>query len=342
MTFTIKDVAARAGVGLGTASRVINGAPGVSPATRSRVLAVVEELGYRPNRLAQVMVRGVSQTLGVIVPDISNPFFALFARGVEDTVRELGYVVMLSNTDNRYDIEQAHIQGLADHQAAGIILAGEPTGDPEPSPALRTPPIVTVDRDPLPGGDSVHVDNRAGSFAAVEHLTRLGHRRIGYVALPPGLLVGRERFAGYRQALLAASIDPDPDWVRVGDFRFESGHRLTRALLARPAPVAAIYAGSAIMALGVIRALPAQGRRVPEEVAVVAGTGLPLSAWVTPALTAVELPAYELGMRAAEMLLDRLDPEGDPPPPRRLTLSPKLIIRDSCGAGGQRTTDTTR
>lgn len=337
LSFTIKDVAARAGVGLATVSRVLNGAAGVSPATRQKVLEVAEDLGYRPNRMAQGMVRGVSRTIGVIVPDISNPFFSRFVRGVEDAVHDLDYTVMLANSDNRYATERKHLLALSDSLAAGLILADEPTDrESLPAPVLRRLPVVTVDREPLyHNGDSVYVDNRAGTFEAVSHLIGLGHRRIGYVAIPQNIQIGRDRFNGYYEALEAAGILPNPAWIYPGDFRFESGYAGAISLMQASEPVTAIYAGSDIMGLGVLRALRELRLRVPQDVAVVSGTGIALSGWVTPALTAVELPAHELGVRAAELLLDRLQQDGASLPGRRVTLVPKLVVRDSCGARGR-------
>lgn len=334
LSFTIKDVAARAGVGLATASRVMNGAAGVSPATRQRVLQVAEALGYRPNRMAQGMVRGVTRTIGVVVPDISNPFFSLFVRGVEDAVRDLDYTVTLANSDNKYAIERRHLQALSDSQAAGLILTAEPTDrEMVPPPVLRRLPIVAVEREPLyQNGDTIYIDNRAGTKAAIAHLLQLGHRRIGYIAIPQNIQIGRDRTSGYYDALALAGILPNPAWVRLGDFSFDSGYLSTLDLMRSGEPVTAIYAGSDVMGLGVLRALQELGLRIPADVAVVSGTGTALSGWVTPALTAVELPAHDLGVRAAELLLERIQTDDPLLPARRLTIEPRLAIRDSCGA----------
>lgn len=330
MSATIRDVARRAAVSPSTVSRTLNGSGYVSAAARQRVLAAVELLGYRPNRVARGLVGKSRQVIGLVLPDISNPFFPALARGVEDAADAAGYRVMLFNSDDRADKEAACCQACVEHALDGLIL--DPCGDDvahlEPAVAAGLA-LVLVDRgvSRVPA-DSVGVDNGLGMTRLVEYLLALGHRRIGIITGPRALSVAAERLAAWEAALLGAGVRPAADWVAEGDFRFDGGYRAAPRLVA--AGVTAIVASNDLMAIGALRALEERGVRVPEQVSVAGYDDIPAASWTRPALTTVRQPTYRMGFRAARLCLERIE-DRRPRRPRRVRLRPRLVVRDSTG-----------
>jgi len=337
VTVGLKDVARLSGVSIATASRVLTSPHLVHQATRERVQQAIETLQYRPSRVARRLRRDAARAnlLGLVVPDIQNPFFADLARGVENVAQERGYMVFVGNSDEDADKERNYLDLMRAESVDGIILP--PTADVEP--ALETlaragVPVVCVDRR-LPGValDTVVADNVRGAREAAEHLLRLGHRRIGFIEGRPHLSTSRERLEGYRHALKDAGAAFDPALVRAGDSRQASGYRLARELLetdGRAARPTALLVGNNLMTLGALAAVRELGLRVPADVAIIGYDDLPWAPAFDPPLTVVRQPAYEMGRRATELLLTRVDePELEP---RLVVLEPELVVRRSCGA----------
>jgi len=326
---TMTDVAERAGVSIATVSHVINDTRTVTDETRARVLAVIEELGYRPNRLARSLVRGETHTLGLILPDNANPFFAEIARGVEDTSFENGYNVILCNSYNDLEKELRYTDVLIEKQVDGILFvsAGMSTEHVCALQAQRMP-VVIVDRDiPDVLVDKVLTDNVHGGWLATGHLVELGHRRIACITGPSDVTPSAERITGYRQALEESGIDVDDALVVKGDFQCESGYQRTHGLLSLDDPPTAVFACNDLMAIGAISAAVDAGRRVPMDLSVVGYDNIYLSAFANPPLTTVVEPQYEQGVLAAKMLLERVrDPDVFP---RREMLDTHLLIRRS-------------
>ena len=338
MTVGLKDVARLSGVSIATASRVLTSPHLVHQATRERVQQAIETLQYRPSRVARRLRRDAARAnlLGLVVPDIQNPFFADLARGVENVAQERGYMVFVGNSDEDADKERNYLDLMRAESVDGIILP--PTAEVEPAlEALARGgiPVVCVDRR-LPGAalDTVVADNVRGAREAAEHLLRLGHRRIGFIEGRPHLSTSRERLEGYRHALKDAGAALDPALVRAGDSRQASGYRLARELLEGPAPRArptALLVGNNLMTLGALAAIRELGLRIPDDVAIIGYDDLPWAPAFDPPLTVVRQPAYELGRRATELLLSRVEePEREP---RLVVLEPELVVRRSCGAG---------
>jgi LacI family transcriptional regulator len=326
---TIRDVAARAGVSPTTVSHVINATRPVSLGVQARVEAAMAELGFQPNALARSLRRKRTHTVGLIVPDSANPFFAEIGRGIEDTSFANGYSVMLCNSDGDPGRELLYMDLLAQKQVDGILLV--PTGNQvQLAATLRTRnlPVVVIDRD-VPGDplDRAHIDNVAGGYLATRHLLDLGHRIIGYIGGPPHLSPAPDRSAGYRHALEEAGILVDPQLVAGGNFRDEGGYDGAAALLALPLRPTAIFAGNDLMAIGALAAACERGVQVPEELSVVGFDDIHLARYLNPPLTTVAQPKYELGVIAAELLIARLA-QPDLPPARRL-LQAQLVIRQS-------------
>lgn len=332
MSVTIRDVARRAGVSVATVSRVVNRSPHrVTPATERRVRSAVRALGYRANIIAQGLKNRSSRTVALIVPDISNPFFPAIARGIEDTARAHGYAVLLCNTYEDLDRENAYLGLLRNRWVDGVIFAtvGSNTRHLRALRRARLP-VVLVARD-VEGLaiDTVRVDNFRGEYEATQHLLRLGHRRIAHIAGPPALHVAAERRRGYLEALRTAGLEEEAVIVE-GDFTADGGRRaMTAALHARP-PVTAVAAANDLMAIGALEALRQLAARVPEDVAVVGFDDITFASLVSPALTTVAQPKYRMGQMAMERLLQLL--QGGDARTRQTVLVPELVVRESCGA----------
>ena len=325
----MRDVAERAGVSVTTVSHVINETRPVSDGLRQRVLTAMDELGYQPNRLARSLRLQETHTIGMIVPDSANPFFAEVARGIEDTSFEQSYNVILCNSDGNLDKELLYTNVLVEKQVDGILFvaAGVST---EHIRALQTRrmPLVLVDRD-IPGVavDSVLTDNARGGWQAIHYLIELGHRRIGCITGPSDVTPSAERVTGYRQALREAGIAADENLVVKGDFQYESGFRATQQLLEVNDPPTAVFACNDLMAVGAISAVIESGRRVPADLSVIGFDDVPLASFTNPPLTTIAQPKYEMGALATTMLLERVQDRDMPP--RRKLLDTSLFVRHS-------------
>ncbi|HET9596081.1 MAG TPA: LacI family DNA-binding transcriptional regulator [Anaeromyxobacteraceae bacterium] len=329
---TMVEVARRARVSTSTVSHVVNGTRFVSPAARDRVQEAIGALGYRPNALARSLRVGQSHTLGLVVPDSANPFFAEVGRAVEQAAFAAGFSVILCNTENDAEREERYLTVLARKQVDGIVLvaAGE-RGGAARSLARSGVPVVAMDRERRGiAVDTVVADHRLGGRLATSHLARLGHRRIACVAGPARLSPSALRVAGYRDALREADLPLDPALLVHGDFRPAGAAAAARALLASARPPSAVFACNDLMALGVLSAAAAAGRRVPADLAVVGYDDIELAAFTAPPLTTVVQPRRELGRAIVDLLLDRTRHRERAA--RRVVLPVELRIRASCGA----------
>lgn len=330
---TIRDVARRAGVSVATAARALGGYGYVSAGTRRRVLRAASLLDYHPNAIARSMIKGRTHTLAVVVSDNSNPFFATVVRGIEDVVLGHGYAIMLCNADENPDKEALYLRMIREKRVDGLILS--PSGGPRAllSSLIRHgTPVVLVDR-LVPGikTDAVINDNRAGARTAVRHLIELGHRRIGFITGPHRLFTARERLEGYLETLRAAGLPIDERLILEGDFKERGGYELvSRFLEIRPQPTA-VFVANNLMTLGVLLRLKERGVRIPQQLAVVGFDDMPWAPILTPPLTAVAQPSYQLGTAAAQLLMQRLRSTRTTPP-QVLVFQPTLVVRESCGA----------
>lgn len=329
----IRDVAAAAGVSAATVSRVLNpAADPVRPETRQKVIETIERLGYRPNDLARALLHRRTNVVGLVVPDITNPYYPNLVRGAEDAASAAGYRVVLCNTDRDVEKTNAYLDTLVKSRADGIVVAGG-GADHTVSPQLFEPygtRIVLVGRHDLPY-PSVQVDNVGAAREATDHLIALGHRRIAFVAGPLVSHTVQDRLAGYRAALRDAGLPVDDRLVREGDFQEASGYAAGSALIAEgtgPEQVpSAIVAANDRMALGAMAALADRGLRVPEDVSVVGFDDVSIASYVRPALTTVAIPSYRIGHAAMTMLVEAEDPPMDGQPQ---LLPTTLILRDTC------------
>jgi LacI family transcriptional regulator, galactose operon repressor len=305
---SLADISRRASVSIATASRVLNGSSHpVSDATRNRVLAAAEELGYRPSELARALVKRTSRIVGVIVGDIVDPYFAEIARGVDHVAAAAGHLTMVCNTDRRPEAELAHLGVLLDYHAAGVVFAGSGYENAAEATALRSvvedmqargSAVVALAARDL-DCPSVLVDNHAAARDATEHLLGLGHRRIAFVEGPPGLHTSAHRLEGFEEAMAAASAEP----ARLpGGFEYEAGDAAADALLAAGELPDAILAVNDEVAIGLLTGLRRAGVDIPGRVSL-AGIDDTRPARLVD-LTSVSLPLHELGERAARVILE--------------------------------------
>ncbi|WP_229925099.1 LacI family DNA-binding transcriptional regulator [Streptomyces sulfonofaciens] len=307
---TIHDVARAAGVSPATVSRVFNGG-NVTPARAHSVQQAAAALGFAPNRVARSLRKQRSSVIGLVIPDIGNPFFTSLARGVEDAAQRTSLSVVLCNSDEDTDKERRYLEVALGEQMAGVIVAAASRDRTDLGPLIeRGIPVVAVDRRPHEADvDAVMVDNHHGGEVATRHLLKSGYRRIACITGPEGASTSEERLAGYRAALRTAGHRPESAdaraHVRHADFRVEGGRLAMRELLAMPEPPDAVFVANNLMTIGVLEALREAGQE-PPDLGVLSFGDIPWASLVRPSLTTVELPSYELGRTAAELLLQRM------------------------------------
>jgi LacI family transcriptional regulator len=310
MAATIGDVAERAHVSTATVSRVLAGVGRARPETEARVLAAARELDYRPSGVARSLKRQTTETLGLIVTDIENPYFPELVRAVEDAARAEGYAILLCNAADDPEREAGYLDLLVERRVDGLIIAASSLGGRHAEWLAAAPlPVVLVntaaaDVD-LP---SIHSDNRAGSRLAAEHLLDLGHRRFGYLMPPPRNVDGAVRLAGVQDALADAGLDPASIAIATGAPLVGGGEAAMLELLDRAPDVTAVLAYNDLMAIGALRAVRRRGGSVPGHVSVVGFDDVALAAYVDPPLTTLSQSTAEMGYWAVARLAERLRP----------------------------------
>ena len=326
---TIREVAESAGVSYATVSHVINNTRWVSQETRERVLAAMAALNYRPNALARSLRQGKTNTLGLVLPDSANPFFAEISRSIEDEAFKKGYSVFLCNTELDTQRELFYVDVLSKKQVDGIIFVA--AGDQADSLDFlirRNMPVVMIDRNlPNVEVDAVLSDNQLGGYLATRHLLELGHKRIACIAGPSSITPSAERIIGYRRALEEAGLSYNESLILRGDYHAQSGLDITHSILKMNPRPTAIFALNDLMALGALRAAAEAGCSVPEDLAVVGYDDLELAHFTNPPLTTIAQPKKEIGAQAVNLLVDRMSHKSRPP--SRLVLAPELIVRRS-------------
>jgi LacI family transcriptional regulator len=332
---TLRDVADRAGVHTSTASRAIDEHTRslVDHQTVERVLAVAKELGYRPNSLARGLKTNRTFTVGMLLPDLTNPLFPPIVRGIEDGLGRSDYTLILANTDNDADKERAVLNAMLNRSVDGLILA---TAQRTASATIRElldggMPVVLVNRSiEHPAVSSVTVDDRRGIELAVEHLVKLGHRRIAHVAGPQHLSTGLARYDAFLSSLRSAGLEVDPDRVVYADaFREEEGTTAFRELMRRDTGMTAVVAANDLIALGCYDGLSERGLSVGTDLSVIGFNDMLFASKLCPPLTTVRVPQYEIGMRAAQMVLDVVQHRATETV--NLLLPPDLVQRASTG-----------
>ncbi|KGA96619.1 catabolite control protein A [Alkalihalobacillus alcalophilus ATCC 27647 = CGMCC 1.3604] len=312
MNTTIYDVAREAGVSMATVSRVVNGNPNVKPTTRKKVLEAIERLGYRPNAVARGLASKKTTTVGVIIPDISNIFFAELARGIEDIATMYKYNIILCNSDQNEDKEIHLINTLLEKQVDGIVFMGSQITEEHVEQFKRSPvPVVlaaTLDTDKeIP---SVNIDYKQAAYDAIQSLTEKGHQKIGMLSGSLDDPVnGFQKFAGYRSALEDANIEFDEELVVLGDYTYDSGIEAMEKFVNLADKPTAIFAANDEMALGVIHGAQDRGFQIPEDFEVIGFDNTRLATMVRPTLTTVVQPMYDIGAVSMRLLTKYMNKE---------------------------------
>jgi len=327
---TLQEVAELAGVSQATAGRALGGYGSISKNARSRVEQAAAKLGYRTNAVARALASGTTKSIGLVIGDIENPFFATVARGLSDVVLEGGYTVVLANADENWDIERQALEVFDTRSVDGLVVAPAPGSDAESIERIgRRIPLVVVDRE-LPGMsvDTVLVDNVAGAASATRHLVNLGHREIGLVTEPPVISSVRERIQGYEEVLEEHGLNTASSLRAEGTPKLEGGLLAATDLLNSPDRPKAIFATTNTMTAAVLAAAAELGLKIPDDLSLV---GFDDSEWmrlVSPPITVVRQPVYALGQATGRLLNDRIN--GWTGEAKQLRLKTELVVRESC------------
>jgi len=330
---TIKDVALRAGVSVTTVSHVVNDTRHVSAKGRERVELAIRELGYVPNAMARSLKSNTTSTLGMLIPNSSNPYFAEIVRIVEDRCFGAGYTLVLCNTDDEPHRQSVYLQVLAERRIDGLIVVS--TGDDDSLVTqlhgLRIPTVL-VDREIAdPACDLVETAHMQGGLLAVRHLLSLGHKRIACIGGPVGVMPSEQRIEGWRMALAEAGATPDIAKAAAllwrGGFTSQGGYEAMHAILRTEQAPSAVFVCNDLMAIGALRAAHESGVRVPDDLSIVGFDDIELSAYTSPALTTVAQPKERIGALAVDMLLERVG--GKRRDARKVVLQPELRVRAS-------------
>jgi LacI family transcriptional regulator len=326
---TIKDVAALAGVSYTTVSHVINKSRPVSDHVRNEVEAAIRRLNYVPSAVARSLKQQSTCTIGLLVSNSSNPFFAELAQGIEDICYRAGYTVMLCNSDDQPDRQQIYLRVLLEKRIDGLIIcsAGDDLGLADHLREAKVP-VIIVDR-AVKGVacDLIQIDHFKGGYLATRHLLEHKHKSIGCIAGPDTTTVSVERLNGYRKALAEAGAPFRSEWVVRGDFTAEGGYKAARVLLKR-AEITAVFASNDLMGIGLLRFAAEHGIRVPNHLSVIGFDGIDLGRYIYPALTTVGQSMRRQGELAASTLLERIRKGGEGRL-RKILMIPELTIRES-------------
>jgi LacI family repressor for deo operon, udp, cdd, tsx, nupC, and nupG len=332
----IQDVARLADVSTATVSRALATPERVSPEARARVLEAIAKTGYVPNPAARSLRSQKTFMVLVVLPDLSNTFFSKILRGIEETLFEAGYGMIISDLDGSPE-KEAHFAAFtaAGRVDGAILLNGHLFGqsrDGEGQPARIGIPLVALcEAIPGAGIPQIEIDNRAAASRMTQHLAALGHRRIAYVSGPASNILERERFLGFKDGLEAAGLPFDPSLVIPGDYTIESGVAAGQGLVARTTRPTAVFCTSDEMAIGLTRTLLSSGLRVPKDISVAGFDDIEFAAVTEPSLTTIHQPRRELGQAAATVLIDLLQGR---PTPKQIRLETELVIRDSVAPPG--------
>ncbi|MCQ6559165.1 LacI family transcriptional regulator [Paenibacillus mendelii] len=337
---TIYDIARKAGVSIATVSQVINGKGKISDKRRQEIYRIIEELNYRPSVIASALTGKKTFTLGLLIPDISNPFFAELARAVEDCGSRSRYSLVICSTDNKDDKVSGYLQLLQQKSVDGIIIGTglEDIGILKPL-LNKSIPVVMIARE-MPGVQlpTVIVDDYAGGKQAAEHLLELHHQRMAIITEQPKVSSSRERLRGYSDAILSRGFElPDEMVKKTGENLLKDGKSRALELLTDSNPPSAIFCCNDMIAIGTLQAAKELGIRVPEQLSIIGFDNTILAAVTEPALTTLSQPTEMMGSMAVEILI-RLS-EGESAALERTVLKPDLVIRSSTAAAGNRALD---
>jgi LacI family transcriptional regulator len=306
---TIKDIAREANVSETTVSRVLNDKPDVSDETKAKIEKIMKEKGYKPNGIARGLVLDKTYTIGLIIPDISNPYFPEVAKGVENKAKDLGYSVIFSDTDNDKEEEKNAIELLKSKRVDGIILSLSIKNSNELKKLEKEDfPVVQIDRK-VPGSKypTIAIDNNDSAFKATKHLIDMGHTKIAHLTGDLDTKTGQDRLVGFKQALSQFDISYKEDWILEGDYSKESGFKLTNILLEQEERPTAIFAANDLMAIGAYEAIFNYGLKIPKDISIIGHDDIGIASTIRPGLTTMAQPKYKLGQEAAKILIKEIE-----------------------------------
>jgi LacI family transcriptional regulator len=331
MDTTIKDIAEQANVSYATVSRALNDKYGVKASTRSKVLEVAKRMNYRPNAIARGLVRKQTNTIGLIIPDIKNPFFPEVAGGIEECANDFGYNVFLCNTNWSIEREEQYINLLSERRVDGLIVAPiSNSAKPLEEIIHEDIPVVYVSRAPRDTDRSyVVIDNVRGGFLATKHLIEAGYETIGFIGASADSSTADERLEGYRMAFEKYGIAFSEKYVKQGDFKQKSGYILVKEMIGNNDYPRGLFAANDLLALGAIQAVKDAGLRVPEDIAVVGFDDIPIASLQEIQLSTIYQPKYEMGRIAFEILVEIIKKGENGISTRKVMLEPDLIVRKS-------------
>ena len=334
---TLHDIAKRCGVSIATVSAVVNGAAWVTETTRDRVQRAVDDMGYHPNQFARGLKKQEGHAVGVIVSDLTNPFFTQIVRSLSLAVHDAGRSLSLCDSDHRHDLGEANLRMLVEGQVLGLIVVG----DSVPEDALRAfvrqrprVPVIAIEREyAIPQVSTLLVDSELGAFTATMHLAERGCTRIAMITGPSSgagsATYGRiQRYEGYKRALRACGQALEPELVVEGNFRYEGGRNAMQRLLSLPQWPDAVFSANDMMAVGAMSVIRDAGARVPDDIALVGFDDVPITTLVQPALTTMAMPLRAFGESAARLLEQQLALGGEHSPVR-MAFSAGLVVRAS-------------
>jgi len=305
---TIRDVAKKSNVSLMTVSRVVNKKGNVSKATAAKVLKAIRELNYKPNITARSLAAKKSDFIAIIVPDISNPFFSEMMKGAEDFARENGYNIFLGDTEGKVELEKEYIDAAINRMADGIVLVAPRLENNLICEINDNIPLVIVDRsinkNDIP---QIYIDNLRGAMSAVEHLINLNHKNIAFLSGPKDVQDSLQREKGYIMALKKHNIPVNPKLMLISDFSFEGGRDAFEKFFSNYPKPTAIFASNDIMAFGLIQRAHEMNVKVPKDVSIVGFDDILLSSLINPPLTTVRHPMLKMGIKAVELLVNKLN-----------------------------------
>jgi DNA-binding LacI/PurR family transcriptional regulator len=333
----MKQIAKIAGVSLGTVSHVLNGSAAVREPLRKRVMDAVDALGYQPNQLARGLRRDKTNMIGMIIPDVTNPFFPAVVRGAEDVAFANGYRLVLCNTDNDHSKEIVHLNELRTYLPSGLIVIPSNFSDltaQAKSYQKAGTAVVCVDRLPRDwAGDTVTADNENGAYLAINYVLSQGHKQLAVIMGPKHLTNAQDRLKGFSRALHEKKIHVGPEYIQEASFDQQGGYSKTMMLLRMTPRPTLIFAGNDMIAFGALLAFRETGVRCPEDISLIGFDDLDLAQMTSPPLSSVSQSGYEMGTAAAGILIDRV--RGDHGPPKHVVLETTLKIRSSVAPPSQ-------
>lgn len=337
MKITIKDIAKESGVSIATVSMIINNKDkNISDATRGKVLHIIKKYNYVPNAMAGSLVTQKTHIIGLILPDITNPFFPGIARGAEDKANESGYSIIFCNTDDKLEVEEKYIETLTKKTVDGIIIAHSSNSEKMSEILERCKvPIVLIDRDFYSENirGKVLVNNLEGSYDGVTYLLNKGYKNIAYLSGSLKTKTARDRLEGYKKALIDNGIKYNDNLVKYGSYKIEWGKEGIYELLSQNEKFDAIFCGNDLIAIGAIKELKTKGYKIPDDIGVMGFDDIYLAGLVEPSLTTIRQPNYQMGYMAMELLLDNLSSSDKNNTHdneiKTITLEAKIIERNS-------------